>query len=402
MKGLRIAERVAAQLLAQSTRRTAGQCVRVQRQQALATARCFATSARKHEISEQAAALRDVIFEDEYVSDGALTSDAGLPSPLPEAAHGSAKLAALHARLNLPESLPLDTLARTLVDVSADPASDFNNASLAQVGSALLSAHVSEWLIATYPRLPMAVLYAAMNAYVGPATLKRVAQEWGVDSAAAPGSEVDPGYLQYNKFTPGVAMPAAASARPNNDQNYRRGMSSRVVYDDEFGDEVPLSKSQDQVTADEAHAQFVRALTGALYLHGGKNAAKDFVRAHILSRHLPIEKMFAFKTAARDLSRLCAREGFEFPVARMLSETGRHSRHPVYVVGVFSGTDKLGEGAGASMDEARTRAAIAALKAWYLYSPNPGAGTKVKVPSDVENGGEWKPVHVDIGEIVAS
>lgn len=100
-------------------------------------------------------------------------------------------------------------------------------------------------------------------------------------------------------------------------------------------------------------------------------------------------------------SRLCAREDFDFPVARVLSETGRHSRHPVYVVGIFSGTDKLGEAAGASLREAKTRAAIAALKAWYMYSPVAGQGTSAPVPSDVEEGGSWEGAHIDMGEIAA-
>ena len=68
----------------------------------------------------------------------------------------------------------------------------------------------------------------------------------------------------------------------------------------------------------------------------------------------------------------------------------------MFVVGVFSGREKLGEASGASLDEARFRAAIAALKGWYLYSP-----VEVRVPSDVEGGGkEWSPVLVDGGEVI--
>lgn len=70
----------------------------------------------------------------------------------------------------------------------------------------------------------------------------------------------------------------------------------------------------------------------------------------------------------------------------------------MFVVAVYSGGDKLGEGAGASLDEARVRAAAAALKAWYLYRP-----LDVVVPSAVEGGVggvEWKPNVVDVGEVV--
>jgi len=142
----------------------------------------------------------------------------------------------------------------------------------------------------------------------------------------------------------------------------------------------------------------VKAVVGSIYLHAGREAAKMFVNQHILSRHLAMETLFQFENPVRELSRLCAREEFEYPVARMLSETGRNTRAPVFVVGIFSGNDKLGEGAGPSLLEARIRAAVAALKAWYLYSP----GRDVRVPSEMEGATNraWEPVHIDIGEII--
>jgi hypothetical protein len=47
--------------------------------------------------------------------------------------------------------------------------------------------------------------------------------------------------------------------------------------------------------------------------------------------------------------------------------------------------------------EGRERAAVAALKGWYLYSP-----LSVRVPSAMEeaSAAPWKPVHVDLGEVV--
>ena len=87
-------------------------------------------------------------------------------------------------------------------------------------------------------------------------------------------------------------------------------------------------------------------------------------------------------------------------MARLISETGRFSRHPVFVVGVFSGNDKLGEASGSSPNEARIRASAQALKSWYLYSPNGGVG--VRVPSEMEDEGAkpWEPALVDCGEVV--
>lgn len=321
-------------------------------------------------------------------------------SPHPGRASESAKLAALHARLALPKKLPLETMARTLVDPSADPNSRFNNATLSQVGGPILSYHVSEWLLCHYPRLPMTVLFAAAYAYNGPKTLQIIAKEWGVETAFAPGKEVDPGLLQFSKMMPGTPLPSGGgSTRPDKKDYYRRGISSRNVYDDEFGDLVPKDGVVDkEIPTETAYSNFVKAVIGSIYLHAGRAAAKSFVKQHVLSRHLQISTLFRFDNPVRELSRLCAREEFEYPVARILSETGRHSRTPVFVVGIFSGSEKLGEGAGASLTEARTRASIAALKAWYLYSP----GNDVQVPSDMEEPGAkpWEPVHIDLGEII--
>ena len=268
-----------------------------------------------------------------------------------------------------------------------------------------------------------------MSAYCGPKTLAAITREWGVDVAAAPGEEVDPGFLQCKRREAGNAsvdgtgtqlkdLPKVVedlSTRPNPEQQmrgWRRGASSKTVYDDYFGEEIkrtatdyaerPELRQEDAqrkadrgVTLEQASTGFVRALMGAVYLHAGRKAAYNFFKAHITSRHLDVSQLFEFRQPTRDLSRLCAREGFESPVARILSETGRTSRHPVFVVGVFAGLDKLGEGSGSSLDEARFRAAVSALKGWYLYSP-----LTVRVPSEATEGKPWEPVFVDGGEVV--
>ncbi|GAB7337305.1 hypothetical protein MBLNU457_g2666t1 [Dothideomycetes sp. NU457] len=323
-----------------------------------------------------------------------------------------------------------------------------NNASLAQLGQELLSNYTSEWLICNYPRLPMPVVFAAMYAYVGDKVLQRVRAEWGVEEAAAPGVEVDPGLVQFQRRQAGNAMAsdmihrvkdvengrARNTGRANDGFNYRRGLSSRIVYDNEFGDiqssvnvhdsrlgldddlesgdeslapdtagtgnRSPKAQTETS-TSEEASASFIRAVFGALYLHAGQSAVQSFHEAHILSRHLPLHTLFDFTFPTRDLSRLCKREGFEPPVARLISETGRHSRTPVFVVGVYSGQDKLGEDAGSSLAEARVRAAAAALRSWYLYTP---PRDQVCLPSrqaEMEGQGKrWRPQMVDPGEIV--
>ncbi|KXX79188.1 Ribonuclease 3 [Madurella mycetomatis] len=340
-----------------------------------------------------------------------------LPSPLPERALQSPKLAALHARLSLSHKLPLQTLARTLVDASADKNLLFNNTNLAFVGQTLINYHVSEWLMCRYPRLPMDIMYSAMKAFAGPTALHQVARSWGIEHAAAPGGEVDPGLLQFSLHDAGDAIVGFGYKRAEAEYldkfKFRRGINSRVVLDDDFGETVHNKLSNEALAAradteygnqltrslaEKAFATCARAIVGAVYAHSGRETAKAFVKAHILSRTLDLSKLFSFKKPTTELSLLCAREDFEPPVARLLSETGRLSRTPVFVVGIYSGNDKLGEGAAPSLEQARYKAAMNALKSWYLYSP----GEHVRVPSDMqsEDAKPWEPAYIDIGEIV--
>jgi dsRNA-specific ribonuclease len=329
-----------------------------------------------------------------------------LPSPPVTAARTSAKLAALHARLSLPSRFPLETLARTLVDESADTSIRFNNKPFASLGNDLLGYYTSEYIISQYPRLPLAVVYAAMYAYHGPATLTQMAREWGVEAAAEPGGEVDPGLLQFKRMPPDTRLEKVDSEAATNSSDTRaqwtRSLSAKSVHYDQFGEPIerpvnPEDLRSKGVTLQRASTNFVRAVIGAVYLHAGRAAAKKFYSDHFMSRQLDMSSLFQFKTPTRDLSKLCGREGFQAPVAKILSETGRKSRTPVYVVGIYSGSDLLGEGAGASLDEARTRAAVAALKGWYLYSP-----TEFRLPSETEEPGAkpWTPILVDAGEVV--
>lgn len=327
-----------------------------------------------------------------------------LPSPSPQRAAQSAKLAALHARLSLSKKIPLETLARALIVPSADTHPNFNNENLATLGRSILNYHVLEYLVCKYPRLPMAILYEALRAYAGRESLNHVARRWGVESAAAPGEEVDPGLLQWKPDVPDTTKTSWGYSRPESaladTYQARRGLSSRVVMDDDFGDTIdtPSNKLDFAQVQIRAFSSFVQAVIGAIYTHCGREAAKTFVASHILSRQVSVADMFQFDLPTRELAMLCAREGFQPPMARLESETGRQSRTPVYVVGIYSGTEKLGEGSGPSLNIGRWKACMNTLKAWYLYSP----GNKVRVPSDMmeEGAKRWKAPHIDLGEII--
>ncbi|TGO67804.1 hypothetical protein BOTNAR_0035g00130 [Botryotinia narcissicola] len=397
MKKLHL-ERWSNQLLSQNTR-SVSTCPRrhALAQNLLPRTTSIPAYVRMNSTSALAPKSEEIVFED---------GEQSLEPPIqqPTLKKPSAKVAALHARLSLPSKLPLQTLARTLITPSANNNPAFNNAGLSRIGGDLLNYHVSEYLICTYPRLPLAVFYASVLAYSGPDTLHLVGRDWGVQPAFAPGQEVDVGLLQYKHLSPNGETSSTGKTTRKEAPYFRRGMASRVVYDDEFGDTV---RKSNQVTnpqpMNNAYASFVKALIGAVYLHAGRAAAKKFIEQHILSRHLDLDKLFQFSQPVRDLARLCAREDFEAPVARILSETGRHSRSPVFVVGIYSGREKLGEAPGASLNEARIRASVAGLKSWYLYSPGRRSlPSETEIPSGGKEGVKsWEPVHVDIGEIIA-
>ncbi|KAG6000740.1 hypothetical protein E4U21_005039 [Claviceps maximensis] len=366
--------------------------------------RCQTSAAAAVEVQPQAQVAEDMIVGDESTSPPLLSSRVPLPSPLPERCLKSAKLAALHARLALSTKIPLQTIARALVTPSADSNGSFNNSNLAFLGSTIINYHVLEYLVCKWPRLPMAVLYEALRAFAGQESLQQVARRWGVEAAAAPGEEVDPGLLQWKPDGQHMVNTRWAYVRSEVERNssYRRGLSSRVVLDDAFGDAVNNSDEASPVAyatiQAEAFGSFVQAVVGSIYTHCGRETTKSFVTSHILSRQFDPSSLFNFHLPTRELAMLCAREGFEDPVARLESETGRRSKTPVYVVGIYSGKEKLGEAAGPSLDISRRKASMNALKAWYLYSP----GNKVRVPSDMmEDGAKaWKAPHIDIGEII--
>lgn len=70
----------------------------------------------------------------------------------------------------------------------------------------------------------------------------------------------------------------------------------------------------------------------------------------------------------------------------------------MFVVGVFSGREKLGEGQGTSTQEAKTRASANALRAWYLYEQ---AGWEFALPSRTEDSEKTYVMgYVDPGSIV--
>ncbi|CAN3364935.1 large ribosomal subunit protein mL44 [Diutina catenulata] len=298
---------------------------------------------------------------------------------LPEStAKQSPPLVALSARLALPADYSLSTLSQALnMDRSGELVTNFG---LATLGKSFLSYYVSEHLLVKYPRLPMAVHNEAVNAYMGPTALAEVGKSWGIEADTR--SKLDKHLageshvLSYGRLR---FQSEREKSLPTEDGVYelsRRELASMRA----TGTGASFVPKQT-----EAYASAVKSIIGGLYTHCGEDATKQFINNHILSRKLPLDSMFQFSQPTRELVRVCEKEGMTAAVEiRLIAETGRKSAHPIYIAGAFCGTDKLGEGAGSSLREAKTRAVVNALMGYYLYSPITADGAAAPVPSDAD------------------
>lgn len=270
--------------------------------------------------------------------------------PIPETVASSVPaLQSLAARLSV-QDIPYSALARTLISETAS-LKYANNAGLSRFGKTLLSFFVHEHFMLKYPRLPPPVLRRVVETYTGMPALAAIGTMWGVepDTRSA-----------FSRYLADASDVASLGKLSFTDANI--DVEKGVI------EKAPVGKHA--IDLNGAMGHFVRALVAAVYAHRGIEGAGEFIKSYIVKpQKLDILSIMSFSRPTRELSTLCAREGLEPPVSRLMAESGRYSIAPVFVVGVFSGAQKLGEGQGSSLREARTRAAVNALQGWYLYSP---------------------------------
>ncbi|CAG8784313.1 15530_t:CDS:2, partial [Racocetra persica] len=121
-----------------------------------------------------------------------------------------------------------------------------------------------------------------------------------------------------------------------------------------------------RITQGTAISHALKAIVGALYMDKGPHSARQFIHDHILSRDVNMKDAIEIKEPKRELSALMKRLNKPSPISRLKSETGRLSYAPAFVIGVYSGTEQLGEGFGSSIKMAAFRAGRDALLQYYL------------------------------------
>ncbi|EAU90353.1 60S ribosomal protein L3 [Coprinopsis cinerea okayama7 len=192
-----------------------------------------------------------------------------------------------------------------------------DNAQLSVFGNSLMGLFAMEYLTTKYPYLPTRIQKAVMTAHVGPNTCASVATELGADKL-----------LRWHR--------------------------------------TPQTPNAPAVLHTDALASIPRAMTALIYKKHSLPSARQFVHSYFLSRQVDIRSMLKFLDPKKALKELVHKFGREPPKSRLLKETGRFSNTPVFVVGIFSGADQIGEGFGSSLKMAEFRAAEDALQRVFL------------------------------------
>ena len=173
------------------------------------------------------------------------------------------------------------------------------------LGSAATNFYITEYMHVKFPNLPGVAVLEAVSHLTGRSFLAAVAREIGLNHA-----------MRWK-----VA---------EKDPDSTRGEATVAAYTFE-------------------------ALIGGVLHEKGAKAAREFVHKYLLSNELDVPMMLKFKNAKRMLTALIRRQGGELPESRIISESGRTSTNAVFVIGVFSGRKKLGEGVGRSIKLAEQR-----------------------------------------------
>ncbi|OBZ74019.1 54S ribosomal protein L3, mitochondrial [Grifola frondosa] len=134
---------------------------------------------------------------------------------------------------------------------------------------------------------------------------------------------------------------------------------------------LPNTPTRAAVLHTDALSSVPRALTALVYQYRSLLSARKFAQQFFFSREVDMRSMIKFRDPKQALSETVAKFGRERPVSRLLKETGRYSNSPVFVVGIFSGADQLGEGFGSSLKMAEFRAAEDSLLRLYLTRQPP-------------------------------
>lgn len=133
---------------------------------------------------------------------------------------------------------------------------------------------------------------------------------------------------------------------------------------------VRMSKGEKN-GSDRARLQILanafEAVTGAIYLEFGYEAAQAFIQKHIISKLESILEAGSWRDPKSHLQEVSQRIDGQTPVYKVLHEEGP-DHDKVFTLGVFVGEMMMGQGSGPSKQTAQQEAAKAALEAYKAKS----------------------------------
>ena len=120
-----------------------------------------------------------------------------------------------------------------------------------------------------------------------------------------------------------------------------------------------LSRDSTQVVS-----QALCGVVGAVYRDQGPKFAKKLVHEVVIAQlsGQDLQEVVKLQHPRFMLHALLRQQGKPKPLTRLISESGRATHFPSFVVGVFSGETCLGEGTGTSLRRAETEAMATALR----------------------------------------
>ncbi len=131
-----------------------------------------------------------------------------------------------------------------------------------------------------------------------------------------------------------------------------------------FEEYLRLSRGEKRGSERARHqilANSFEAVTGAMYIDGGYDLAKDFISANILSTLDDILKSGAWLDAKSHLQERAQSVMGQTPAYKVMEEVGP-DHDKMFTVGAYVGDKLLGEGKGSSKQAAQQVAAEAALE----------------------------------------
>ncbi|HLC45187.1 MAG: ribonuclease III [Candidatus Doudnabacteria bacterium RIFCSPHIGHO2_01_FULL_50_11] len=166
------------------------------------------------------------------------------------------------------------------------------------------------------------------------------------------------GYLYENYPNPEGELTNLRSALVN----YR--MLSAIAGDCDLESHLLLSRGEAKDAGRARQvilANAMEAVIGAMFLDGGYDRTHEFIKRHVLTKLPEVIATKSYIDPKSHLQELVQEKSGITPAYQVLSEVGP-DHNKVFTMGVYIGSQKVGEGTGPSKQEAEVTAAEAALK----------------------------------------